>query len=156
MPKIPKLGALFNMGGKGKPVKQIDIPNKDDMLPNPIFLDSFKDTGLYKSVQKMYADNSGMDINKLTSSQESQLETTVLDALDPQSQSFVDTDMFEDLTDSEIKNMVQELVTKFKMPKGKAEFILDEMGADVYGRARAGEPIEPMGETMVDPKDVDG
>ena len=30
MPKIPKnLGALFNMGGKIKPAKQIDIPNKD-------------------------------------------------------------------------------------------------------------------------------
>ena len=30
MPKIPKnLGALFNMGGKSKPAKQIDIPNKD-------------------------------------------------------------------------------------------------------------------------------
>ena len=28
MPKIPKLGALFNMGGKSKPAKQIDIPSK--------------------------------------------------------------------------------------------------------------------------------
>ena len=132
------VGALGQLTKIAKKVeKATDMPDVD--LPNPIYLDSFKDTGIYKSVKKMYADDSGMDIDELTPSQESGLEAMAIEAIDPHSQTFPDWEVLQHATDSEIMVMLSELMSKYNMPRDKAESILDEMGADISGRARARE-----------------